>query len=241
MVMLDVFAGIGMFSLGGHWAGCTTAAFVEWDKHYQMVLAKNFPNTKIYGDVKEFDGTRYRGTVDIVCGGFPCQPYSIAGGRKGAEDDRDQWPQLLRVCNEVRPAWFIGENVANILTMEPERFLCDLESIGYQAAILDFRACSVGLQILERHIWFIATPDEKRLERVWQKTVPDQQVLQREFQGSDSGIRGRRDISESRFCRVGERNTSRLDKSSRERLKQIGNAIPPQMAYQIINSIISIN
>lgn len=237
MKLLDLFAGIGMWSLGGHWAGIETAAFVEWDKDCQKVLKLRFPNTPIHGDINGFDGKQYRGVADIVCGGFPCQPYSNAGERLGAEDDRDEWGNLCRVCDEVRPRWFVGENVAGILTMEPERFLSDLAGIGYEGTILDFSAASLGLQTLERHIWFVATPYEVGLQRQSKGALQSFWNSQREFQGSDTRIPRGRDISTTRFCRVGKRNTHRLDKSGRTRLQQIGNSMPPQAAYMILNAI----
>lgn len=239
MKMIDCFAGIGMFSLGAHWAGVETIQFVEWDADCQKVLRKNFPNIPIHGDINTYKGKK--GAADIICGGFPCQPYSIAGKRLGQKDDRDEWSNLLRICDEVRPNWFIGENVANILNMEPERFLNDLEDIGYEAAIFDFSAASLGLQTMERHIWIIATPHEVGQQRGGVRALSRVEEMQRQFSGSDTRIIRRRDISDTRFCRVDERNTRRMDKAGRIRLQQIGNSIPPQCAYVILRSMVLSN
>lgn len=110
MKLLDLFAGIGGFSLAAHWMGWETAAFVEWDAFCQKVLKKNFPNVPIFGDIKEFDGTQFTGTVDLICGGFPCQPFSHAGKRKGKDDERYLWKEMLRIIRQIKPAWIVGEN-----------------------------------------------------------------------------------------------------------------------------------
>lgn len=115
MRVLDLFAGIGGFSLAAHWMGWETVQFVEWEKYPQKVLAKNFPGVPIHGDIKTYKGEKY--AADIVCGGFPCQPFSRAGARKGQSDDRYLWPEMLRVIREVQPTWVIGENVAGLANM----------------------------------------------------------------------------------------------------------------------------
>lgn len=240
MKVLDLFAGIGGFSLAAHWMGWETAAFVEWDKYCQKVLKKNFPNVPIYGDIKDFDGTEYKGAVDIVCGGFPCQPYSIAGKRKGEADNRNQWPQMLRVIKEVKPTWVVGENVANILNMGFDKFIDDLESIGYEARTFDISSDAVGLQTMERHIWIIATPYEIGFKREWEKQVQDFTALQAEFSRSDKRKRNRWNLPESKFCRVGERVSRKLDKAGKIRLEQIGNAVPPQVVYELFKAMDSI-
>lgn len=237
MKLLDLFAGIGGFSLAAHWVGWETTAFVEWDKYCQKVLKKNFPNIPIYGDIKQFDGTKWRGAVDIVCGGFPCQPYSIAGKRKGAEDDRNQWPETVRVLSETRPAWFVGENVVNILKMGFDSFLADLENIGYQAATFDLSADSVGLQTMERHIWIIAAPNEERFKGKRESEVQNIKTIQGQLSRSHKRKVRRRYLPESRFCRVGERVSRKLDKAGKRRLEQIGNAVPPQVVYELFRAI----
>lgn len=115
MRMIDLFAGIGGFSLAGHWLGWETVGFVEWDKYCQKVLEKNFPGVPIHGDIKTYKGEKY--AADIICGGFPCQPFSTAGQRKGATDNRYLWPEMLRVIREVQPSWIVAENVAGLASM----------------------------------------------------------------------------------------------------------------------------
>lgn len=160
MKVLDLFSGIGGFSLAAHWAGFETVAFVEQDKFCQKVLGKNFPGIPIYNDIIQFDGTQYKGTADIICGGFPCQPFSTAGKRKGAEDSRHLWPEMLRVISEVRPEWVIGENVAGILTMDGgnlfESICIDLEVEGYEVQSYVIPAISVGAPHFRDRVWIIA-------------------------------------------------------------------------------------
>lgn len=160
MRVLDLFAGIGGFSLAAHRMGWETIAFVEWDDFCQKVLKKNFPNVPVYGDIKEFDGTQYNGTVDLVCGGFPCQPFSTAGRRKGKNDDRYLWKEMRRVIREVQPAWVVGENVAGIISMDDgrvlEEILSDLEGEGYAVQPVIIPAAALGAPHRRDRIWIIA-------------------------------------------------------------------------------------
>ena len=135
--MLDLFSGIGGFSYAGEKlvGGYETVAFCEYDKHAQKVLRKHWPDTEIIDDVRELanDAERFRGSVDIICGGYPCQPFSLAGVRRGDKDDRHLWPEMLRIIQAVRPTWVIGENVAGHISMGLDTVLSDLENQGYQA------------------------------------------------------------------------------------------------------------
>lgn len=115
MRMLDLFSGAGGFSLAGRWAGWETIEFVEKDKDCQKVLQKNFPGVPIHDDIKTYKGEKR--SADIICGGFPCQPFSTSGKRAGTTDDRYLWPEMLRIIDEVRPSWVCGENVTGLLSM----------------------------------------------------------------------------------------------------------------------------
>lgn len=169
MKILDLFAGIGGFSLASHWMGWETAAFVEWDNYCQKVLRKNYPNTPIYGDIKKFKYEEEKqkiGSIDIICGGFPCQPFSTAGKRKGAKDDRYLWPEMLRIIREVRPAWIVGENVPGIISMDGgkvlEQICTDLESEGYAVQPFIIPAMAVGAWHRRNRIWIIAYNEGQR-------------------------------------------------------------------------------
>ena len=103
------------FSLAAKWVGWQTIFQVEKNEFRRKILAKNFPGAKKYSDIRKFNAKPYRGTVDIISGGFPCQPFSNAGKRKGKADDRWLWPQMLRVIKEISPSWVVGENVAVLI------------------------------------------------------------------------------------------------------------------------------
>lgn len=142
MKILDLFAGIGGFSLAAQrvWPGIEHE-FVEIDPFCQNVLRKHWPKAKIHGDIKTYKGTE--GDADLITGGFPCQPFSAAGRRKGTEDSRHLWPEMLRVISEVRPRWVIGENVAGFTTwndgMVFDEVQSDLENEGSPSGRLWFQ------------------------------------------------------------------------------------------------------
>ena len=155
-MVLYSLAFIGGFDLAAEWMGWENVFQVEWDKYCQKVLAKNFPNVKRYGDIKEFDGTKYRGLIDIITGGFPCQPFSVAGKQKGKADDRHLWPEMLRVIREIQPTWIIGENVPGIIRMELENICIALESENYQVQPFIIPSASIGSWDKRDRIWIIA-------------------------------------------------------------------------------------
>jgi DNA-cytosine methyltransferase len=152
----SLFSGIGGFDLAAQWMGWENVFQVEWDKYCQKVLAKNFPQTKRYGDIKEFDGTKYRGRIDIISGGFPCQPFSVAGKQKGKRDDRYLWPEMLRVIREIQPAFVVGENVPGIIKMELENICLALESEGYEVQPFIIPSASIGAWDKRERVWIIA-------------------------------------------------------------------------------------
>lgn len=158
--ILDLFAGQGGFSLAGHWRGWETAAFVEWDSYCQKVLNKNFPGVPIFGDINQFDGKEYKGAVDVICGGFPCQPFSSAGKQLGKADDRYLWPEMLRVIREVKPAWVVGENVPRLISLDDgdifEEICTSLESEGYKVQTFIIPALALGAPHRRNRVWIIA-------------------------------------------------------------------------------------
>ena len=162
MKQIELFAGIGGFGLAGHWAGIETVCQVEIDPFCQKVLAKNFPNAHRHADIKTFDGHPWRG-IDIVSGGFPCQPYSLAGKRAGNDDDRALWPEMLRVIREVAPSWVVGENVAGLLSMDGGRvfdgIVTDLENQGYTVETFIVPAVGVGAPHKRDRVWIVAHAD----------------------------------------------------------------------------------
>lgn len=157
---LDLFAGIGGFSLAARMAGWETVAHCEINPYCQQVLHKHFPNAKLHADIKELDGTQYRGTVDIITGGFPCQPYSLAGKRRGKDDERHLWPEMRRVYREVAPSWIVGENVRGLVNWNGglvfEEVQADLESDGYEVIAGLLPAAGVSAPHKRDRVWFVA-------------------------------------------------------------------------------------
>lgn len=158
--VLDLFSGIGGFSLGlERTGGFKTVAFCEIDPYCQQVLAKHWPNVPIYNDVRTL---KYDGPVDVICGGYPCQPFSVAGKRQGETDDRHLWPQMFRLVQECRPTWVIGENVAGHITMGLDDVLSDLEGAGYACRAFVIPACAVDAKHRRDRVWIVANARERR-------------------------------------------------------------------------------
>ena len=156
--VLDLFSGIGGFSLGLESTGFfETMAFVEKDEFCQKVLRKNFNNIPIEGDIRNVKGEKYK--ADVVTGGFPCQPFSVAGKRKGTDDDRYLWDETIRVVRECKPRWFIGENVEGIINIQEGvvlRQVCDdLEKEGFEVQCLIIPASGIGAWHQRKRIWII--------------------------------------------------------------------------------------
>ena len=182
----SLFSGIGGFDLAASWMGWHNAFHCEINEFCTRILNYHFPDAEHYADITKTDFTRWRGRIDVLSGGFPCQPFSVAGQRKGADDNRYLWPQMLRAIREIHPSWVVGENVAGILTMvqpgaevevgsqsslfgEDDRkrvllrqeyvveTICrDLEREGYSVQPLLVPACAVGAPHRRDRVWFIA-------------------------------------------------------------------------------------
>lgn len=152
MNKLSLFSGIGGIDLAAEWAGMKTVAFCEREPFPQKVLKKHWPNVPIYDDVCELTAERLREdgiigtdrTIDIISAGYPCQPESFAGKRKGKDDDRWLWPEVRRLIKEIRPRWFVGENVFGHVSMGLDTVLSDLENDNYTTEAIVIPAAAVG-------------------------------------------------------------------------------------------------
>lgn len=171
----SLFSGIGGFDLASEWMGWENVFHCEYDPFCQKVLKHHFPNSKLYKDVKKFDATNYLGRVDILTGGFPCQPFSAAGKRLGTEDERHLWPSMLRIIREVSPKYVVGENVRGLLNWSGglvfEQVCADLEAEGYEVTPYILPACGKNYPHRRDRIWFIArkdAPDTMR-EGLWKR------------------------------------------------------------------------
>ena len=152
---IDLFSGIGGFSLAAESVGFKTILFCEIDEFCQKVLKKHWPKIPIIKDIRDLDGTKFRGST-LITGGFPCQPFSVAGQRRGKNDDRHLWPEMLRVIKEARPRWICGENVTGIVRMELDQVLVDLENTGYSTQAIVIPACSKNAPHRRGRVWIIA-------------------------------------------------------------------------------------
>jgi DNA (cytosine-5)-methyltransferase 1 len=156
----SLFSGIGGFDLASEWMGWDNIFHCEWNEFGQRVLKHHFPTSISYGDITTTDFTIHRGQIDILTGGFPCQPYSQAGKRLGKEDDRHLWPEMLRAIREIQPSWVVGENVLGLVNWNGglvfDEVQADLEAEGYVVQPYVLPACAVNAPHRRDRVWFVA-------------------------------------------------------------------------------------
>jgi DNA (cytosine-5)-methyltransferase 1 len=217
MKHIGLFEGIGGFSLAARWAGWETVVWCEWDEFCQKVLKHHFPEAEHYGDITTTDFTRYAGQIDILTGGFPCQPYSSAGKRLGKEDDRHLWPEMLRAIREIQPTWVVGENVRGLTNwnggMVFDEVQADMEAEGYEVLPFLLPACAVNAPHRRDRIWFIAV-----------KNTLQDGCVQRESCEKRTGVREQRNTctgSSNGVC-LSERATANLYQTRLQRGKEFG-------------------
>ncbi len=261
----SLFSGIGGFDLAAEWMGWENVFQVEIDPFCQKVLKKNFPNVKRYGDIKEFKGKR--GSVDILTGGFPCQPFSHAGKRKGESDDRYLWPEYLRVIREIQPTYVVSENVAGLISMEDGKtldgILLDLEGEGYETEQFIIPACSVEGWHRRNRIWIVAYTSGTRgaglsaneIDRCSGNNGREKAKILQDVSNTNSKrleVRECKSRNHDEKCPSTKRNNNWRENWTTEpsvgrvangvpnrvdRLKGLGNAIVPQVAYEIFKAI----
>jgi DNA (cytosine-5)-methyltransferase 1 len=160
MTHLGLFEGIGGFSLAARWAGWETIAWCEWNEFGQKVLRHHFPEATGHGDITKTDFTIYANKIDVLTGGFPCQPYSTAGKRLGKDDERHLWPEMLRAIREIQPRWVVGENVRGLVNwnggMVFDEVQADLEACGYEVLPFILPACAKNAPHRRDRVWFVA-------------------------------------------------------------------------------------
>ena len=168
----SLFSGIGGFDLASEWMNWDNIFHCEKNEFCQKILNYHFKNSIQYADIKQTDFTIHRGKIDVLTGGFPCQPYSVAGKRKGTEDDRHLWPEMLRAIREIQPGWIVGENVYGIINWNKglvfDQIHIDLENEGYEVQAYVLPACGINAPHKRNRVWFVAHRNDTSTEH----TIP---------------------------------------------------------------------
>jgi DNA (cytosine-5)-methyltransferase 1 len=278
----SLFSGIGGFDLAAEWMGWDNIFHCEWMPFPRQVLHYHFPKSISYEDITKTDFTIHRGSIDILTGGFPCQPYSSAGKRLGKEDERHLWPHMLRAIQEIEPTFVVGENVRGLTNWNGgvvfEEVCADLENCGYEVQPILLPACAIGAPHRRDRIWFVAanTNNIRQHEcecdneintskgRINALNDIDENVEQRnaaystnirqeyalengELERRRFGQSNKRNLwdsfpSQSPICGGDDGLPTELDgitfsKWRQESIKGYGNAIVPQVAYEIFKVI----
>ena len=241
----SLFTGIGGIDLAAEWAGFETVGQCEFADYPTKVLEKHWPDVPRWRDVRDVttESVRERiggGEITIISGGFPCQPHSVAGKHKGADDERDLWPEFRRIVGEIAPKWVLGENVPGLFASDDGRFfggiLYDLASLGYSVGWATYGAYCVGAKHKRERVFIVAYINSKRVERCAAK-----QILQK-FNLSERQISEPFQNAERRF----DTYKSRLLRSLHGipngvgAVKALGNSVVPQQIYPILQAIADI-
>lgn len=259
---LDLFSGIGGFALAAKWNGYRTVGFCDNEPYSQAVLKKHWPDVPCHKDIREVRGELYAG-VTLLTGGFPCQPFSVAGKQGGKDDNRYLWPEMLRVIREAKPTWIIGENVAGIVNMALDQVCTDLEAEGYEVEPIIIPACAVDAPHRRDRVWIVAHANSGQFSKCESKRKSVQMfsesservcdvanaISQRGCGGNSEGeyaedvgesSRHSRDNFRGMATWLPEPNVGRVAHGIPNRvakLRGLGNAIVPQVASEIIRCI----
>ena len=191
---LDLFSGIGGFSLGLEaTGGFETKAFCDIEEYPRQVLQKHWPHVKQYKDIKELNYERLKAdginSIDIITGGYPCQPFSVAGRQKGEEDPRHLWPEYFRLVKELRPTWVIGENVSGHIKLGLDTVIEDLESEDYSVRPFSISASSIGANHQRERIWIMAYSECNYNFNKEQRVNGEEKKISREYREDNSTTR----------------------------------------------------
>jgi len=268
MRVLDLFSGIGGFSLGLERAGMETVAFCEYDDKARQVLSKHWPDVPQYNDVRTLTKEQLDNDgitdIELICGGYPCQPFSVAGKREGQTDDRHLWPEFFRLIQEIGPTWVIAENVAGHINMGLDSVLADLESEAYQCQTFLIPACAVGAVHRRDRVWIVGHANEfaNGQQHINETTQYDSQRESSDVAyASSKGLQGWKEVRNAGGGRA-QRNQLSTGCGERsepgnwlpeppvgrvangvpgrvDRLKQLGNAVVPQIPEMIGRAILN--
>lgn len=289
----SLFSGIGGFDLAAEWMGWENKFHCEWNDFGKRVLKYYWPEAISYDNIKTTDFTIWRGNIDILTGGFPCQPFSVAGRQKGKDDERFLWGEMLRAIREIQPRWIVGENVYGILNngggMVFEQVCFEMENEGYEVQSYILPACSKNAPHKRDRVWFVAysnsnremvqrgngnnndskSNSEKEIQKrkniefgisgsiskndtntnsnryeggMHTKRGKESKQLFTAFSSWDIGGKWEKQLPESAICIGDDGLSERLDaitfpKWRNESLKGYGNAIVPQVAFEIFKAI----
>ena len=240
MNKLSLFSGILGDDLASEWAGIETICCVEIDPFCQKVIKKHYPNMPIIGDIHDVTKAKVKEVsgydqVDIISGGDPCQPRSVAGQRRGEEDDRDLWKDMFRVIQEFKPTWVVNENPTGRLSMDIHKVLSNLESIGYETRSFVIPACAVNAYHRRERLFIIAHSNGLRLQRgigqlqenkngILPKILSPQQIFSDKNKLSQPYVIG----------------SLKWIPNAAHRIKALGNAVVPQQVYPIYKAIVEV-
>ena len=247
----SLFSGIGGFDLAAEWMGWENKFHCEWNEFGQRVLHHYWPEAELFTDITKSDFKKYANKIDVLTGGFPCQPYSAAGKRLGKEDERHLWPEMLRAIREIAPCYVVGENVRGLTNWNGglvfDEVCADLENLGYQVAPYLIPAVAVNAPHKRERIWFVAhsmceghtRSTSTRIEEIKKRKMYDEN---RKCAWKDS----RNDwsnwpkqsyvLSRNDGISIGLDNRT-FSKIRRESIKAAGNAVVPQVVYQLFKAI----
>jgi len=255
MTVGSLFSGIGGIDIGFERAGMQIEWQVENNEFCRRVLRKHWPKVPCHNDIKTIDWD-YIPRVDLVCGGFPCQPFSLAGKRRGQDDDRYLWPEVVRCLETIRPTWFLGENVPGLIKLALDQVYIDLESLGYAVWPVCIPACAVDAPHIRQRIWILGYANQNSEPALsvngemaeLQSDVADadsKRLPKPEYESSQEWtgrtIKRTRLASESRWStepsvgRVAHGVPNRMD-----RIKGLGNAVVPQIVEAIGKMILEV-
>lgn len=277
----SLFSGIGGFDLAAEWMGWDNVFHCEWNEFGQRVLHHYWPQAIQYNDITKTDFTIHRGRIDVLTGGFPCQPYSAAGKRLGKEDERHLWPEMLRAIRECQPTWVVGENVRGLVNwnggMVFDEVQADMEAEGYEVLPFLVPACGKDAPHRRERIWFVAYSESartgKHIRRVrclsngfseWKEgPTPDTECCNIQNKWHDRRSLGEKSnrwqteglkygnipgnwdtfpTVKPTICSRNDGLSGKLDgitfpKWRSESIKAYGNAVVPQVVYEIFKSI----
>lgn len=229
MKLGSLFSGGGLGDFGFMAAGMNIAWQCEIDDYCQKILALRYPESRKYRDIKQLKGCDLE-RVDIITGGFPCQPFSNAGKRMGEQDDRHLWPEMLRIIQKVNPSWVVGENVLGLVNLGLDSVLADLESSGYSAITFVFPAHALGAWHRRERIWIVAhsghdgwSSKSKQQQKEWPKEFDSS--CQRDVADSTNprakGMRERQESTDKTMGNSGLLGSTEYEKQA-TRIKQSG-------------------